>query len=239
MSRREVLSDHHQYGKKLVTSFTHELGPLNEVSWVNTIIPEVLWIALVQSDYGHGEGVEIITDLARAAREIRPGRPNETIFGWASAYSGLSAADWASVRHKLGPGEPLRSLQRSLEPLAALYPKFPMQGLLSEGAAVAPGYLDRVRDTVASLYQRAHRDPMLVQATVVWLAFDADALKVAEGLALARFPEIERYPETELSRQVGAGVRSSLNMLFSTEGSNHEWPRYFWNRGIELDPCDL
>jgi hypothetical protein len=82
---------------------------------------------------------------------------------------------------------------------------------------------------------------MLVQATATWLAFDSGKLKVKEGLALASFPEIEKYPETELSQKVGSGVRSTLNMLFgSAELCNSaEWPDYFWNRGLEVSKCEF
>ena len=58
---------------------------------------------------------------------------------------------------------------------------------------------------------------MMVQATVVWLAFDAGALKARKGLSLAQLPEIEHYPDTELSKRVGGAIRSSLNMFFGEE----------------------
>ncbi len=83
---------------------------------------------------------------------------------------------------------------------------------------------------------------MMVQATVVWLAFDAGLLKVHEGLALAQFPKIEEYPNTEISKKVGASIRGTLNMLF---GKDHllsnagKWSRYFWNRGLALAPCEV
>ena len=83
---------------------------------------------------------------------------------------------------------------------------------------------------------------MMVQATAIWLAFDADVLKVNEGLALASFPEIERYPETELSKKVGSSVRATLNMLIGSEynhSNEYNWPIYFWNRGLVIDECEF
>ena len=81
---------------------------------------------------------------------------------------------------------------------------------------------------------------MMVQATAIWLAFDAEVLKVSSGLALASFPEIERYPTTELSRKVGGSIRAMLNGFFGEDQRFHSkslWPQYFWNRGLSIDPC--
>ena len=83
---------------------------------------------------------------------------------------------------------------------------------------------------------------MMIQATAIWLGFDAGKLKVSEGLALAEFPEIERYPDTELSRRVGSGVRASLNMLIGAgqrQSIGESWPSYFWNRGLTIDGCEF
>ncbi len=83
---------------------------------------------------------------------------------------------------------------------------------------------------------------MMVQATVLLLMFDADAFKVNEGSVLSKFVEIERYPNTELSREVGSMIRATLNGLFGQDNfriKNSTWPQYFWNRGLAIDGCDF
>jgi len=71
------------------------------------------------------------------------------------------------------------------------------------------------------------------------LAFDSGMLKVNKDLALAKFPEIEKYPHTELSKRVASGIRSTLNVFFGSDSYSapSNWPCYFWNRGLEIDAC--
>ncbi len=45
--RTTVLGDHKRIRSKLVTPFNDAFGPMREVSWIN-MIPELLWIALLQ-----------------------------------------------------------------------------------------------------------------------------------------------------------------------------------------------
>src|SRR5262245_12357695 len=72
MTQKKVLQDHKRQGKILIPPFTSMLGPLQEVSRVKTIMPELIWIALIQDSHGHREGVQLITSIARVARELMP-----------------------------------------------------------------------------------------------------------------------------------------------------------------------
>jgi hypothetical protein len=123
----------------------------------------------------------------------------------------------------------------------ALYPDCPLKVLFSSGAGGQSDQHERVvRQVVQSLYARAEYGPMMVQATAIWLAFDAGILHVNPDVALAQFPEIEAYPDTEISRRVGASIRASLNLFFGSEQmTSGEWPRYFWNRGLEISRCEF
>jgi hypothetical protein len=55
-ARHQVLADHKRRGKTLLAPFNHMIGPLREVSWVRSIIPEILWIGLIQFQHGHRRG---------------------------------------------------------------------------------------------------------------------------------------------------------------------------------------
>lgn len=240
--RRQVLADHKKRGKMLVPPFTHMLGPLQEVSWVNTIIPEVSWIGLIQYQHGHRRGVELVASLARSARSVRSAAARQ-IFAAASSYLELSALEWGQLRETLAATGDLFEIQKSLEPLIALYPECPLGPLFAAPPATVPeNALHRMESLVSSLFDRTDRDPMMVQATVIWLAFDAGVLKVAEGLPLAQFPEIEGYPDTEVSKKVGGAIRASVNGFFGEDQVYPHaslWPRYFWNRGLALAHCEL
>lgn len=244
-TRRGVLADHKKRGKTLLAPFNHMIGSLQEVSWVRSIIPEILWIGLIQLQHGHRNGVHLITSMARLAREGRRSdadAPSE-IFATASSFLKLSCPEWADLRKELASKGELFSIQEPLTPLITLYPECPLKPIFARPPTTVPdNALARMTNLVSSLFRRHDRDPMMIQATVTWLGFDAGKLKVSEGLALAQFPEIERYPDTELSRRVGSGVRATLNILI---GSGHgqpvdvSWPKYFWNRELAIAPCDF
>lgn len=190
--RTPVLGDHKRVKSKLVTPFNDAFGPMREVSWINMMIPELLWIALVQKAWGPRRGVEIITAFTRDVRASDPTR-NRTI--WAAA--GKFAALPDGVLADIVKGQPYRDdLCAPLAPLHAHYPKHPMHELIS--AVTEPPWsqdLGALKKLIGELFDRASTSATMVQATATWLAFDAERLKVSAGLALADFPRIEDYPK--------------------------------------------
>ena len=241
-TRRGVLSDHKQRGKLLVPPFTHMLGPLHEVSWIKTILPELLWIALIHKLHGDRRAVEIITTFTRSARSTQSDFARKW-FAATSDYTSLSPADFEQLRLALRQQKILDAILVSLKPLINWYPECPLAPLFPDlpRRSLRKNTLAPLKEVVASMYSRSERGPMMVQATAIWLAFDADILKVASDLSLARFPEIEHYPNTEISQKIGGSIRDGLNIFFDsgTHYPGPTWPDYFWNRGLAIEPCEL
>jgi hypothetical protein len=239
--RTKVLEDHKKRGQVLLAPFTDMLGPLNEISWRKTILPELVWIALIHSAHGDRRAVELITALTRSARGINSHGEKKWLAA-VSDFSTVSQGDFETLTAELDGKKMLAPVQEALAPLVAWYPECPLAPIIPKiKTSRTRQSLSILKSIVAQLYARSARGPMMVQATAVWLAFDADILKVSAGLSLSRFPEIEQYPKTELSQKIGASIRSTLNAFF---GSNIHykddavWPRYFWNHGLAIDRCE-
>jgi hypothetical protein len=239
MSKRmPVLGDHKKEKSKLVTPFNDAFGPMQEVSWINTMIPELLWIALVQEAWGPRRGVEIITAFTRDVRASDPLR-DRTIWAAAGKFATLPEGALAEIV----AGRPYRDdLCAPLAPLHAHYPGHPMRALIATTAPdTASQDLGAIKALVGEMFDRASTTAIMAQATATWLAFDSDRLKVSAGLALADFPRIEDYPDTEQSQRIAASIRATLNQMFGEidmMASGTDWPVAFWNRGLELEPCE-
>jgi hypothetical protein len=241
MTRKTVLQDHKRRGKTFIPPFQHMLGPLSEISWVKTILPELLWIALIQDYHGLREGVALITRFTRIARKCSSSE-KKNIFATASALGELTKDEKSCLQSELAASGELFEIQKALLPLITLYAECPLRFMYSvkpNSSGDEKQDIERLKNLVGGMYDKISRDTMMVQATAIWLAFDSGVLKVFEGLALAKFPEIEKYPHTELSEKVAASIRSSIFMFFTEPHypKSSNWPKYFWNRGLEVDKC--
>ncbi|MGH6917122.1 MAG: hypothetical protein ACREJ0_05390 [Geminicoccaceae bacterium] len=213
---------------------------MKEVSWVETVLPELLWIALIQRELGASRGVALITTMARAARAFFP--EERLIFGFVRDFTRLQGRE-EEFRSILARKACLHEVQTALHPLIDLYPQCPLGlvGTPSFGHLKGWQFLNHMRQIVRVLLDKEARETVFTQATCIWLAFDCGKMKVQRGLALAQFPEIQNYPETELSRNIASSIRAGINMFFTDGMYNLRsgWPGYFWNRGLELDSCQF
>ena len=241
MTKKKILQDHKHHGKTFIPPFQHKLGPLREISWVKTMLPEFLWIALIQNYHGHRDGIALITEFTRIARKCSPSAQKH-IFATTSSLGELTKVEKSCLQRELTVSMDLIRIQQAILPLIAFYPECPLGFLYSSNPSLhgeEKQNLERLKILVGRMYDKTSRDTMMVQATAIWCAFDSGVLRVSEGLALANFPEIEKYPRTELSKRVAASIRSSTYMFFSEPHypTSSNWPKYFWNRGPEIDKC--
>jgi len=234
-----VLSDHQKVGRKFVPPLM-QLGPFKDANWIGSILPELLWLGLLNDHFGIKKGAALALSLARAAEQAR--KPERKMwFALTSAYLELNDDQKKQVVMSLKLSLEWELLIEALSPLASLYPRFPL-GFLFEGAFLSikndKAELEKFKTMLSKLFDKYDKPATFVEATAVYIALITEKLFVFEGLTLARFPEVEKFPDTDDSKLVAASIRSTVNGLWGSEAGDSYWPGYFWNRGLELEPCD-
>ncbi|HEY4178848.1 MAG TPA: hypothetical protein VGM90_18505 [Kofleriaceae bacterium] len=226
-----VLADHKRVGKRFIPPMA-QLG-MSDVRWVESLAPEFLWIALLHDVLGFKRGAEIARVVADACKATDPS------LGWCASMSSFSTLSEEMRPHfnaALADNGVADEMARALGALHAHYPAHPLSFALP---ADATGELSTLKRVVGLLIgSRADVHAMRTQATAVYLALTGGWLHVQAESVLADFSDVERYPDTEKSQLVASAVRAALNGL-TIQMPTSDWPRYFWNRGLELEPCTL
>ena len=233
-----VLADHKKVGKKFIPPFIAELGPLSEVRWVNDLVPELIWLALLNERHGLKTGVDLARRLALAAIDTRGTKP-KSWFALASAFAKLDASEQKAVVAKLEEDGAAEQIREALSPLLTFYPECPLNFLSADVPNSGDTSLETFKDVLMAFFDKQDTPATFGQATAVYIAFVSDMLKVFKGLALANFPAIEKFPNTEESRRIASAVRSTVMMFYENFKTEHSaaWISYFWKRGLDLDDC--
>lgn len=235
--RKPVLGDHKRVGKRLIPRMA-ELK-MQEQSWGQRTLPELIWIALLENYFPGGPAANLTIALARAAHEVNAPK----WFVTAGGFTGLSLEQKAAIVAKLQATGELHYFRQAFNDFAYLYPEFPLQ-FLFDGEAREPGdkeaFLNKFKGTLQTLFDKRGREAVFIQAYAIQAGFAIGKFKVQQGSALANLAELDNYPDTDKALMVGAGVCAAINMIARMGGDNDTaWPDYFWNRGLELAPCEL
>ena len=81
-----IFRDHKKIGKTLVPPMRQYLGEQSTVSWVDQILPELIWLAIIIESLGVERGVEVGANIAKSANTIIP----EEYFAFASSFDLLN-----------------------------------------------------------------------------------------------------------------------------------------------------
>lgn len=235
-----ILSDHKREGKRFIPPLA-QLGT-TPISWVQTLLPELIWIGLLNHKFGLSIGAELSLGLSRAVAEIVPHAPDAR---WPIAISTFVQPETSHrerLLEELSKLGHLESLKTALLPLILFYPECPLKYLYSEPPA-AKSQAELMTDfktALAALFNRWEKPATLVQANAMYICFVSGKFKFFKGSLLEKFPEVAKFPDTEDSKMVASLVRASLNVQFGTPlYKPNDWPKYFWNRGLQLEPCDF
>lgn len=238
---RRVLSDHKQVGKRFIPPMVEVMGGVEGLDWIEQMLPELLWLGLL-NDTHSTRGPSLSVSLMKAAKEATGESPKDW-FATTSSYLRLSEQQQRAVVTSLTHSGDLEPIREALAQLVSLYPECPFRFLFADLSTIAlEAYepdIEVFKAILVSLMNRWEQPATLAQASAVYLGFVSGMLKVMEGMALANFPEILKFPTTEESKIVAGSVRAAVSMVFGIErGSKASpWSTYFWNRGFELQPC--
>lgn len=238
MKKRRVLQGYRQEGKRFIPPF-RQLAGLQETSWIDDRVPELIWIALLMHVYGRQQGTAVATNIAKAAAQCDSTAPRA--FAATSDYRELSDEQKQCVRSRLNAEDTLGTARRGLAALIHHYTAFPLAFLADpERANEDPldSTLDDLKATIANISDRAGHAGTFVQATVVYIYFVNNRLTVSPAVSLANFPAIEDYPATEESMKVAAAIRASVSSLL-TQDVPSDWRNAFWTQSRTFGSCEM
>jgi hypothetical protein len=230
-----IFSDHKKVGKTLVPPMRQYLGERGMVSWVDRILPELIWLAVIIENLGVRRGVEISAKIAKLANTIK----SEEYFAFASSFNLLDTEQKQSLVQLLEDANYLDEVRNSLRSLLHLYPECPLK-FLDENSEqlIETQTISHFKETLAKYYNRRAQPAMIIQANVVYFAGICGKLRYSSNVQVPNLEAIISDFESNESKRACASVRATVNAFIGrlSEKISDYWPRYFWNRGIEIDP---
>jgi hypothetical protein len=236
----KVLKSYRKVGSRFVPPML-QMFQFEDVSWLRQTMPELIWWDVLIQKASLRFAAHLVEAIATYFKQM-----NNHAHQWSflSDYSDMPEEIAQGLAGSLTKAGMLNEIQACLSDFLDLYPACPIARVLDlqPTGIMDVGYLTEFEERLRVLENKRSRDAVLVQAQAVYMGFASERLHVKEGLALAAFPEVVNYPDTERSVEIGASICATVNMLagrdlpkFREDG----WVQYFWQRSLELHPLNL
>jgi hypothetical protein len=237
---REILQGHKRVGKRFLPPMA-SVQNLKPVSYVNQLLPEILWMGLINDVLGYKDGLELCQTLAVTAKKVHQSKMNIN-FALCSSYLQLSEAERSEIVSRLAEAKALDRLTSCISPLVVLYKGFPL-AFLGAGES-APGREDLVRILKNSIRRHIVKyevPGLVIQAAVMYIRGITGGLSFPKNMKVPDLNAIVSSPESEEAKMAGALVRSFVltEITLAGEDKKDSWARDFWNQGLHLDGCEF
>lgn len=239
--RKRVLQDHLRLGKKLIPPLLAH-GKFQDVSWVDFMIPELIWIALLNKEYGKQKGAEITRLYIKSIKELFP--DNKLTCYFLSSLERYNKNESAKLLNDLERIGILNLLNSCYVNFVRIYPKSPLIILFGNQSLEEnydENYFSEFKALLKILYDKTSIEATFTIGNLIYSLMVNDMLIVTEKSSMSRLPELKDYPNTDISRLIASACRATINVLFGDQiyQRNNIWVPYFWNRGIEIENCKI
>lgn len=218
-----------------------QLPNLQEVSYVHQLLPEIVWIGLINDSLGYRRGTELVAQLAKTVKQLHGSKISYN-FALARSYTILTPEEQAKIVEELERLGILRQLRDSLAPLIILYAGFPLAFLgKNDDTPDRTLLIDRIKETVAKHMDKYKTPGIAIQATTIYVRGITGGLFMAKGMRMPNLDAIIADPESDDAKHAAGFVRASVMMEVmppAVDGES-EWARSFWNQGLKIDKCDF
>lgn len=238
--KKEVLKGHKKVGSKFIPPMM-QLPNWSEISYVNQILPEIMWMGLLNDRYGYREGIKLASNFAKRAFELRE-TDKHINFTLVSNFNQLSSGKKAELLRGLEADSTLAQYRDSLSPLTRLYDNFPLSFIgQSEDELSNVHLVDAIKVCIEKHIDKYETPSLIIQANVLHIRASTGGLKIALHIDFPNLNALIESPDSEEARRAAGFVRISAmqELMPSGEQRSDDWSRSFWNQGYKIDKCDF
>jgi len=237
----KVLNDHKRLGKRFIPPLLN-YGKLADVSWTDMMVPDLIWIALVNENYGKQKGAEIIRNFYEVAKTTFENDARN--FCNISFYENISHTKLGRFYDALYERDLIEYIQEALYNFIELFPECPFKFIFKD-IYIQPvldiSFIISYKKLLLKILDKTSTESTFVIGNVIYSMLANDRLKIQKDSVMAKLPELKDYPKTDISRMIASSNRATINIFFGEKFYNqkNKWIMQFWQRSIDLEPCKI
>jgi len=249
VQKQQVLKDHKR-DKKIYIPPLRQLD-IQLDDWKDVKLPEVLWIGIIQSKVGIRMSNDLLLSLADVVDGIYPkdviGKPN--LPGLTSTYQLLPQEYKDEIVETLHKLKILDILRNGLSELVYFYPSSPFSFLFASSqyhfSPKAMPDLNIIKGVLHKMFYRHNKESIFAIMTVLQMA--GKRLQMTEeifdnfNLSIQHLNEVLKNGLENVAPEHCVRIFSTFSGMFMLSRFNATedllWPKYFWDRGYELEKC--
>lgn len=236
--RKKNLEGYKQEGKRFIPPLK-QLPNLREQSYVNDMLPQLAWLALIHDRAGYRAGAQVLEAVVDETKSLPTGESSLN-YATQAAYAETPADVKSAIVRNWEQRGLLTMVRDAIAPLILLYDECPLAFAgPPEDALPQEVLLRRISETVGRHLDRNETPGTILHGTLLLTRLMAGTVKFSQQIEVPDFNAVIDDPRSDEARRAASFMRASAGAEWGFMAIPNNWARHFWNRNAELSPCVL
>lgn len=233
--KRKTLAGYVKRGKKLISPL-NALPNMKSYSYVNDLLPELLWLGLINDYSSYLTGRKVLECVVNVGKDWDSPIKN---FALQSAYITLSEQQKIQILESWESARLLDSIRSAISPLVLLYDKCALRFVGPPGQATPiDSLVKRLERVVGSVADKYQTSGVMLQGALLMNNLIAGRMHFSSHIELPDFNAVVDRPDSEDARRAASFIRASTMAQIGFIDPPKEWAQCFWNTSYDLVACD-
>jgi len=229
----KILGNHKKVGKKFIPPTKFKIPNMEELNYVDDLLPELIWIPFVLDKLGAKRGIEVVSSFIVDAFSIK--RWEHPIdFSFLSAFKLFNDEEIQLLTSCNSFSNYKNDLSKGLEIFNIAFPENPLSFLFTEtNRTLVAHEIIIIKKIIIDNFVKQSHGAMITQAVSHYSINKTGKVHYPKGFIPPDLSAIFYDFDSEASRESVGFVRTQISSSFmlSSDKFDKSWPSYFWNRG--------
>lgn len=235
--KKTLLEGHKRVGKRFIPPML-QIPQLQQTSFVDDILPELVWIGLLNDQLGYVRGARVIEQVFRCVEDLRTDNQHGN-FALMSTYRVLNASQKSELANRLDHAGPATLIRVAIAPLVLLYDDCPLNFFGPPSAMITEDELvARMRHCIGRTIDRYETPATVLYGAMLIYRLVSKTIQFSRDMELPNFNAVIDAPESEEAKRAAGFMRANVMSEFASLNLPKAWAKHFWSRNFAISPCE-
>ncbi|NGP52513.1 hypothetical protein [Thioalkalivibrio sp. XN8] len=236
MVKKANLEGYKREGKRFIPPMK-QLPMMREQSYVNDMLPELIWLGLIHDRSGYRFGSRLLETIVEVSTAW-PKSDKPVNYALQAAYANLTDKQKVDLLAALSSAGFIDDIRFALAPLVLLYDNFALSFVGPPSAAIPhEALVQRIAESVKKHLDKYETPGIALHGAMLLTRLVAGTIKFSTQIEVPDFNSVFERPDSDEARRAASFMRANAMAEFGMLELPPTWAKHFWNRGAELTPC--